>query len=250
MNYELRLLPRLAILRRPYDVAIPSNELELIRSLRSSPDFSRKPLVVPEVSKFGERYSLYPWHCMGRGDWFVAPMRGRSEKSVSNVLYTAATRNGFEVSISYTEDDRVCCVMVIPDLDRVKMIARTMGVHMLLSTERKELKKEQKNKKKSWDHHNARKEHKVTKVSQLVLALERGGVSMDVALGYERAVIALGRSVADLFPGQSMFWPGVKRKNQIEAHASSLGFGIELELSEGEGPDGDLVTGFTITRVS
>lgn len=85
------------LLDRPYDVAIPGNLIAKIKERRHSPD--GQPIAVREKGRGSERVFVYPWRKMQLGDFFVAPIGDRSEKSMRTAFYQAAARHDFEIAV-------------------------------------------------------------------------------------------------------------------------------------------------------
>lgn len=80
---------------RPYDVAIPSSVLKLVRERRKHPTGERRPVRLSPTGNLS-----YPYDKLKLGDFFITPIGGRSVKSMLIQFYQAAARRDWEIVVA------------------------------------------------------------------------------------------------------------------------------------------------------
>lgn len=82
---------------RPYDVAFSPETLALVKERRKHPTGELHE--VKQEERGGEVINVYPWKKLELGDFFHAPINGRSVQAMKVGFHRAAARYDYEISV-------------------------------------------------------------------------------------------------------------------------------------------------------
>lgn len=112
---------------RPYDVALPAELRQIVRSRRQYPDGQR---LEPTITFRGKtEIYAYPWARMGLGDWFFVPLRGTRKENLAVRFRQVAARKDWELTIVSCREGTEDGLRVSLTLHDVSLVKKKAQVH-------------------------------------------------------------------------------------------------------------------------
>lgn len=112
---------------RPYDVAFSKDTLVLVKERRKHPTGELHDVKLQE--RGNKLVSSYPWDKMELGDFFHAPINGRSVQSMKVWFFRCAARRDYEISIHPMKWDGEDCLRVTLTYIGINSVKKKAQLH-------------------------------------------------------------------------------------------------------------------------